>query len=268
MNLAISNIAWEPDENDEILPLLKEYDVTGIEIAPTKRWSEPESASKEEAENYQKYWKNQGLVPIAMQSLLFNRPHLSIFGDRNADTLAYLKIIIRIAGWMSLKALVFGSPKNRLIGNDLREVRYGEAIDFFRALGDEAERYNVKFCIEPNPEAYGCDFICTTMEGLEFIRDIAHPAIRLHLDTGTMLLNGEEPKKILEACLPYAAHFHISEPFLQIPGSQSFDHVPIAEALREVGYSGWVSLEMKSGNRESNKEAIAEALVYIRKVYS
>ena len=42
----------------------------------------------------------------------------------------------------------------------------------------------------------------------------------------------------------WLAHFHANDPNRQGPGFGSLDFVPIFEALQEVGYDGWVSVEV------------------------
>lgn len=267
MKLAVSNIAWDPVEDIEVISQLHEYGVSGIELAPTKHWLNPESATEEEAVAYRQFWISQGLTPVAMQSLLFNRPQLSIFGESTEITFQYLKSIVRLAGRLSTKSLVFGSPKNRLIANGNREELYQYAMDFFVRLGDEASKNGVIICIEPNPKEYGCDFITSSFEGLKFIKEINHDSVKLHLDAGTILLNGEIPETVMERCLPYSGHFHISDPFLLVPGAQQFSHSEIAAALRRHNYNGYVSLEMKNGIHPDDKDSLKEALTYIRQIY-
>ncbi|MGO4546886.1 sugar phosphate isomerase/epimerase family protein [Paenibacillus sp. 2TAB23] len=267
MKLAISNIAWESHENDQIIPLLKRFGVSGIEIAPTKHWEEPAVASDYSIENYKTFWISRGLTPIAMQSLLFNKGHLSIFGDTQQETMHYLISILRLASKLGIKAVVFGSPKNRLIGTSNREMRHGEAIDFFREIGEQSIQLGVQLCIEPNPVKYGCDFITTSLEGLEFVKAVNSDGVKLHLDTSTLLLNEEDPKIILPECLPYTGHFHISDPFLNIPGNYNLGHEAIAGVLHDCDYQEWVSIEMKNGILKDNNEALLQALEYVRKNY-
>ncbi|NBK98115.1 MAG: DUF1967 domain-containing protein [Erysipelotrichia bacterium] len=50
--------------------------------------------------------------------------------------LVYLKKIIDLAQKLDVKVLVFGSPKNRFIGNMDRNEAYQIAIEFFKELGD------------------------------------------------------------------------------------------------------------------------------------
>ncbi|MGO4693585.1 sugar phosphate isomerase/epimerase family protein [Paenibacillus sp. 2TAB26] len=268
MKLAISNIAWDSHENDKMIPLLKKFGVKGIEIAPTKHWDEPATAKETEIANYKEFWVNQGFTPIAMQSLLFNKNQLSIFGDVKKETMNYLVSILTLASKLGIKAVVFGSPKNRLIGGSDREERYGEAIDFFRLLGERATQLGVHLCIEPNPVKYGCDFITTTLEGLDFVKNVKSDGVKLHLDTGTMLLNEEKPELLIPECLPYSGHFHISDPFLNIPGSYNQGHEAIAEVLHDYNYQGWVSIEMKNGILRDNSEALLQALEYVNRHYT
>ncbi|CAH1193315.1 hypothetical protein PAECIP111893_00432 [Paenibacillus plantiphilus] len=267
MKLAVSNIAWEAGENAEITPLLHNHDVSGIEIAPTKRWQEPIEATEAEIKEYRDEWLGRGLTPVAMQALLFGKPHLSMFGEGSVETKKYLNKIIRLAGLLSIKTLVFGSPKNRLIENCDRDAAYEEAVSFFRDIGQTAVDNGVIFCIEPNPKEYGCDFITTSLEGLQLVKNVDHPGFGLHLDTGTMLINGEQPDEILPECLPHATHFHISDPNLLIPGTCKSGHSAIASFLQATQYDKWVSIEMKNGQLTSNYEALYQALRYVNNVY-
>lgn len=268
MKLAISNIAWDTSENVNIIPLLKQYGVTGIEIAPTKRWEEPVHAEDIEIINYKNYWASHALVPVSMQSLLFNKNYMSIFGHSKLETLHYIKQIIILAGKLGIKAVVFGSPKNRLMGESDQDVKYGEAVDFFRILGDQSVKSGVHLCMEPNPKDYGCDFITNSLEGLQFVKDVGHMGIKLQLDTSTILINEEESEKVIPLCLPYTGHFHVSDPFLNIPGTHNNGHEKIASILNECNYNGWLSIEMKNGILSDNRAAVLEALKYVTRIYT
>ncbi|MDQ0890931.1 D-psicose/D-tagatose/L-ribulose 3-epimerase [Paenibacillus sp. V4I9] len=265
MKLAISNIAWDTKENNKIVNILKDFGVKGVEVAPTKVCPEPENANSTLIVEFQQYWQSNNLELVAMQSLLFGKPHLSIFGDKQVETLDYLQTIIEMASALSTKALVFGSPKNRIVGTmDSRKAR-ANAIEFFYALGDKAAQKGLYFCIEANPIAYGCDFLTETLEALKFVQEVNHPGMKLQIDTGTMFINKEEPRDILERCLPYIGHFHISEPHLNLVGNH--DHTFIADCLKDLNYEGWVSIEMKNNALESDTIAVKAALEFVTKTY-
>jgi D-psicose/D-tagatose/L-ribulose 3-epimerase len=265
MKLAISNIAWNTEEDKEIINILHEFNVNGLEVAPSKVHPTPEDANINDIENFKEFWLENKIEIVAMQSLLFNKSHLSIFGESNQETQTYLQSIIDLAGHLSAKALVFGSPKNRLVGEMEYGKAYSKAIDFFCELGDHAMKRDVYICIEANPIQYGCDFITSTLEGQQFVRDVSHKAIKLQLDTGTIFLNEENPIMTITKCLPDIGHFHISEPYLQLVGQHG--HTYIAEALKDLAYVGWFSIEMKNNLNQDNKLSVRQALQYVNKIY-
>ncbi|QWU15805.1 Sugar phosphate isomerase/epimerase [Paenibacillus sophorae] len=270
MKLSISNIAWEADDEEQVIKVLQSRNATGIEIAPTKKWKSPVDCTEHELNNYRVQWIDRGLEPVAMQSLLFGQPDLILFGEENSrvQLIDYLTKIIRVAGVLGTKALVFGSPKNRLAGSLSSTERLDIAISFFYELGQVALENGVVFCIEPNPSQYGCDFVTDTDQGIELVKAVNHPGFRLHLDAAAMNLNGENYYESIEKSLPYLAHFHVSEPYLGLVGSNAMEHhQSIAKALKELHYKQYISIEMKSGLLPSNVESVRRAVDFVGETY-
>lgn len=269
MKIAISNIAWEKSEDDAVAKLLHKYSVAGIEIAPTKIWDSPTEVLEEKIKDCASYWADQGISIVATQSILFGHPELTIFPDEKTrtKTLNYLKQMIRVSKSLGAKVIVFGSPKNRVVGNLDQKAATEIATKFFYELGEGAKEYDVLFCIEPNAKQYGTDFVTNTDEAVDFVARVNHPNFRLHLDAGVMTLNGEDYQTAISKALPYLCHFHISEPFLDHIGSVDTDHKAIASALRSVQYAGCVSIEMKSAVLSSNLDAVDKSLKLVTEVY-
>lgn len=269
MKIAISNIAWSRSEDDEIARVLSNFSIGGIEVAPTKLWDDPLLQNDESIQSYLNYWSKKTISIVAMQSLLFGYADLTIFGssDIRMSTLSYLSKIINLGSKLGVKVFVFGSPKNRLTMGLNKSKVMDIAIKFFRELGELAYNNKAKFCIEPNSAVYRCDFICTTDEGIELVKEVAHPGFRLHLDAGVMTLNHENCEESLERALEYMEHFHISEPYLQKIGSGETDHIRIANHLRKINYNKWVSIEMRDGLGSSNVSVVADSLEYVIEKY-
>ncbi|WP_046216457.1 sugar phosphate isomerase/epimerase family protein [Paenibacillus wulumuqiensis] len=269
MNLSISNIAWAKEEEQEIIDTLKSFSVNGIEIAPTKVWDIPADYNMEEALLYKNGWLKHGIEPVAMQSLLFGQKDLVLFQDEKTRIRLkqYLFKIIELAEVFGTTILVFGSPKNRYTGMISKQEQMNIAVPFFHELGEKAVKHNVIFCMEPNAKEYGCDFITNTNEAIDLIKAIDHPGFKLHLDAAVMTMNNENYAQTIETSMPYLAHFHVSEPFLNLIGSQETDHQSIAEALISNQYEKWISIEMKNGLMDSNKESVKRALDFVTRIY-
>ncbi|HEY7310873.1 MAG TPA: sugar phosphate isomerase/epimerase family protein [Gemmataceae bacterium] len=271
MRLAISNIAWPAGADAAVAPLLRKHGVEGVELALTKIWPEPLDAPAAEVRAYRDGWEKQGVRIAALQALLFGKPHLTLFGSEptRRRTLAYLSGTIERAGLLGARALVFGSPKNRQRqGLSLVEAS-ALAVPFFRELGRVARQHGVYFCIEPNPPAYGCDFVTTVAEGIELVDAVGEEGFGLHLDTGGMSLVGDPPVSSIEAAGERCRHFHVSQPFLAEVCGGTVAHAEFAEALRARGYQDWVSIEMGEAKEAGAwVGAVERALAFVTKAYS
>lgn len=269
MRLSISNIAWDTEENEQVIPLLKRMGLGEIEIAPTKFWDRPLEITDIEIGALKNEWLSKGISFVAMQSLLFGQNHLNIFSSRESrqEMTQYLSGIINLAGKLGVNSLVFGSPKNRIAGALSYREQMEIAVSFFDELGTVAGRSGVILCIEANPVQYGCDFVTNIDEAIALVREVENPGFRLHLDAGAMALNEEDIYSNIERSLPYLQHFHISEPYLNLIGSGATDHKQISRALKALGYKNYVSIEMKSNLLSNNVESVEKALTYALETY-
>lgn len=271
MNIAISNIAWNKEEDREIAKILQKYKISGIEIAPTKIWQDPLSANDNQIKEYQKYWLNNGINIIAMQSLLFGHPELTIFDSKKTreKTINYISRIVHLSSSLGSKVMVFGSPKNRLVNGLNYDKALEIACDFFYKIAEICRGHQIFFCIEPNPKEYGADFILNTNEAIKLVKTVNHPYFRLHLDTSTMTINRELYEDSIENGLSLLRHFHVSEPYLEPIKEEIVDHKKIASILKKLNYNNekWVSIEMLSLNNGSNPKRVNKALELVTKIY-
>lgn len=260
MKLSISNIAWLPEDDALVADVMRRHGVDGVELAPTTRWPKPLEASEDEVRAVRAFWNERGIEVVALQALLYGRPDLVVFGDAEARarTLEYLAGIARLGSWLGARALVFGSPKNRLVGELAPERAERIAVDFFRAAGDAAQAQGVVLCIEPNPPVYGCDWVTTAAEGLAIVERVGSPGFGLHLDAAGMALAGDPPVETLERCQGALCHFHVSEPQLGPigeAGEGGVDHALLGRTLARLGYGNRCSVEMR---RDPAREPAAE----------
>lgn len=268
MKLSVSNIAWNNNELESHLKLLKDLGCDGVEIAPSCIWQEPVNASEDEVESVKKLVKKYELEISAFHALLFTRPDLYLFGDESIrnEGVSYLKKLIKLAGDLSVKVLVYGSPKSRKVGNNSYDQCYNIAIDVFSKLAEESKAYNTCLCIEPLGPA-NSDFIQTADEGYKLLKDVNSPCFGLHLDAGAMAEVGEDFGTVFPKYGDVMRHFHVNNPGLLPPGcTDNFDHSIIGASLQASAYNGFVSIEMRRGYGDS-MEVIRNAVTYVRRNY-
>jgi D-psicose/D-tagatose/L-ribulose 3-epimerase len=246
MQLAVSNIAWPPEADAEAAAILAASGVAAVEVTPSRVAGGAGLPDARRVEDYRRFWEDRGLQIVAMQALLFGHGDLVLFGDpaTRGRLLDHLSAVIDLAAAIGAANLVFGSPRNRSRGS--LDVAGAEAIAarFFRQLARRAADRGVWILIEPNPPAYGCDFLVDARETIAFVESVNEPGLGVHLDAGAIHLAEENPRDAARAAGDWLRHFHASEPGLAPLGEGGVDHDPIASALRDAGYGGFVSIEM------------------------
>ena len=91
--------------------------------------------------------------------------------------------------------------------------------------------------------------------------------MKIILDVKAMCAESKLIPQIIRESSPHFAHFHANDKNLKGPGFGEVDFKPIAAALREVGYSGFVSVEVF--NFDEGAETIAtRSLDYLKGVFA
>lgn len=87
-------------------------------------------------------------------------------------------------------------------------------------------------------------FLDSTLEGLEVIRAIDHPEVRLLYDIYHSIVMGEEPAEVLQGSGDLVGYVHMADvPGRHEPGSGSIDWPRQLHALRAADYAGPLGLE-------------------------
>ncbi len=140
--------------------------------------------------------------------------------------------------------MVLGSPLQR---NLLEGVSHEAAMEHAAAVLRQAMPlcgdFDVTIAVEPLGPGEG-DFLNTAAAGMQLVQMVGSPHCRLHLDVKAMSSESVAIPEIIRASRAQLAHFHANDPNLLGPGMGDVDFRPIFAALREVGYDGWVSVEV------------------------
>lgn len=254
MKLAVSNIAWAPQDREAAYALMGKYGIAGLEIAPGLFFAgadDPFVPAEAEARTRCAEVSAAGLAFVSMQSLLFGVSGAALFGDEAARArfIAGMGRAIALAGRFGIPNLVFGSPGQRNVPEGMSATQAMEiALPVFRALGDAAAVAGTRVGIEFNPAAYGTNFLNTHTEAGAFVAAVDHPAVTLILDVGALHMNGDFDRieDIAATLAPRVSHVHLSEPQLAPAPARAGDAARVLAAMAAAGYAGWFSIEMKA----------------------
>ena len=267
MKLSVSNIAWNTQENPAVYKILQHHSVSGVEIAPTKLWPGWQGASPKSAMTMRSLYADHGFAIPALQAILFDRPELTVFGDTTSQAalLDHIDNVAQLAAALSAPVLVFGSPRNRDPGERTAKQAHREAVDFFGRAAERCHKQGFQLCLEPNPKVYACRFMTDWQEVRAVVKDVDHAGLGIHLDTACISLENDDIIEAVNGCAGRIAHFHISEPELGDFSKPTIDHAAVGQALREINYDGWLSIEMRRS--ENPLISIDEALTKVTAWY-
>lgn len=261
LTLAVSNLAWSPDQTERAYALLAEHRVRGLEVAPGLLFpEEPDSFEPTKAAVVHALARvdSFGLELVSMQSLLFGIKGAELFGGvvQRETFVRGVERTIRLASRLGIPNLVLGSPKCRVIPPDLdRETAWKQAREALLPVADLAAEHACVLAIEPNPSDYGTNFITSISEAVDFCDFVDHPAMTLNFDVGAAFLTGEaggdreasyEPlARSYHEAEGHVSHIHLSTPHLMPVNAHSIELVPVLRALRGSGTKRYVSIEMR-----------------------
>lgn len=256
MKLSISNIAWKNADDLFMYETLQNLGFQGIEIAPTRIFPENPYDCLSEANSFALDLKIKYNLNISsMQSIWFGRTEGIFESEASRKILLdYTKKAILFASDMNCPNLVFGCPRNR---NTQNTEQLPIAKEFFKELGDFAYENNTVLALEPNPVIYNTNFINTTSQAFDFVKDVDSKGFLVNIDLGTIIYNEESLDKI---DFKFVNHIHISEPNM-VKIEKRHLHNQLFEMLKTQGYKKYVSIEMKT--QEDIKDVL-ETLDYVK----
>ena len=255
MKLSMSNIAWTFEERQSAYKLLSELGFSGVEIAPGLLFADcddPFRPARNKIKERLEELQGNSLAFCSMQSLLFGKGNCKLFenGMQRNSMMAELKTAIDLAYELTIRNIVFGSPKARNIPETMSTEQAEEiAESFFIELAAFAKERNVVIALEANPEVYGTNFLNRFSQTVDLATKLDHEAIKVNLDVGSFILNEnqDDMSDAFKRSFGHVNHIHVSSPFLAPTPNEA--HVACIEDLlnsvKHSSYDNFISIEMR-----------------------
>ncbi len=247
MKYAICNETFGDWPLDKALAYARQVGYTGWEVAPFMLTDNIGSFGADQRAAYRSQVESAGFEITGLHWLLAKTQglHLTTM-DRSVReaTTQYLIELAKLCNDLGGKIMVLGSPQQRNVpeGQSM-ESAMENAAEVIRGATDALGRLGVQIAIEPLGHEEG-NFLNTAADARRLQAMVDCPHVQLHLDVKAMSDEPTPTPQIIRDNADAMIHFHANDPNRQGPGMGDVDFVPIFEALRDVGYDGWVSVEV------------------------
>ena len=255
---AMCNEMYEGWDLERQFGYIAECGYAGVELAPFTLTPAGQAAdvrqiSPKRRQEICALAKRHGLAIVGLHWLLAKTEGLHLTLPDPAvrqKTVEYGKALIDLCADLGGSVLVWGSPKQRNMEIGVtRTDAYQYAADALQELAPKLIENNVTIALEPLAPNE-TNFLTNALETVELIERVQSPNVQLHLDCKAMWGGEMNPDgsrrpmaEVIRQFAKYTVHFHANDPNLQGPGMGELDFNPIFEALYEINYKGWISVE-------------------------
>jgi sugar phosphate isomerase/epimerase len=285
MKFALCNEMFEGRPMAEVCSTARKLGYHGIEIAPFTLAPSAEEITTGQRKETRSAIEDNGLQTVGLHWLFAGPSGLHMTTTDNqvwGRTRDYLSCrLLDLCSDLGGKVLVLGSPKQRsIVEGQTKEGAWQRAVELLSSVLDKADDLGLTICLEPLSPVE-TDFINTVAEGMKMVRQVNHPSLKIHLDVKAMCSerkggslkaegfgDGSAVADVIRSVnVDDIGHFHVNDPNLYGPGMGDVDYAPIAEAIKDIGWDKWLSVEVFK--YDPDPETIArKSIEYLRTFWS
>ena len=271
MRIGICNETFGEMPLQQALDMAVSLGYTGWEVAPFMLGDDANHITAAQRREYRKTVRSAGLEVIGLHWLLAKTEGYHLTTDdaeTRKRTAKYFESLIDLCGDLCEEnsdggqsaVMVLGSPLQRNRAAHITTVTaMRHAAEVLGGLGPALDRRGVRIAIEPLGPQEG-NFLNTADEARVLKGLLDSPRFGLHLDVKAMSTEPEDIPTVIRNHADWMIHFHANDPNRRGPGMGDVDFSPIIATLRDVGYNGWVSVEVfdyEPGAETLARESIA-----------
>jgi sugar phosphate isomerase/epimerase len=247
MRFAICNETFQEWPFEKAFQFAAELGYTGLEIAPFTINTNAYDITPAKRAEVRKQADDAGLEIVGLHWLLAKTTGYYLTTPDDAvrhKTADYISELARLCRDLGGHIMVLGSPAQR---NLLPGVTHDQAMelaaDCLRRAMPTLDDCGVTLAVEPLGPKDG-NFLLTAELGRQLCEMVGSPRCRLHLDCKAMASESKPIPQLIRENAALLEHFHANDPNMRGPGMGDLDFEPIFQALAEIDYRGWVSVEV------------------------
>ena len=240
MKFGVNTMIWSGAYDGQVQGLLasiKERGFDGIEI-PLFRLDGFDAAA------VRRDTKAAGLECTVASAFIRELSPISDDAGVRSKAIDHLKGLINASAECGAKVLCgpMYSPVGYLPGRRRTAEEWKRAVAALQAVGDTLAATGVTLAVEPlnRFETY---FLNTAEDAARLCDEVAHPNVGILFDTFHANIEEKHVGPAIRSVAKHLRHVHTCENDRGIPGSGHVEWAAAFEALREVKYDGWLTIE-------------------------
>lgn len=247
--LAVCNETFQDAGFAEGCELAVATGYTGLEIAPWTLSEDPAGLPAERRRECREAMAQAGVTYVGLHSLLTaprGELHVTTPDDAVREkSWEYVRRLIDLCadlGDDSLMILGSGRQRRAVEGSTVEDA-VKRLRDGLASVADHAGERGVTILPE-TLAPHLCDVLTSMEETRAMVDEIGHPAIQTVFDTHNAVAEVVPHDELIRRHAHVIKHVHINEMDGRHPGTGNYDFSVPLRALREIGYDGWLSLEV------------------------
>jgi len=250
---------------EEVIKRLAGIGYDGIEIGAASPVAYPEDLDAKRREEIKKLLNTSGIAVSSVLPAPGGGPGYNVASPTLKErerSVQYYKDCIDLAHDLGAKVVLY------VAGWQIFGVRYREAWNWSKECLVECAQYalpkGVMMAVEPTPA--DSNLIETADDALYLMEAVNMSNVRVMFDTFHVLYRNEIMSDYVKRMDKNLINVHVSDIDRLPPGSKN-DFRPFIEALKEVGYEGYLTMEIGFGSRSNDPDAFArKSLEYLKSI--
>jgi D-psicose/D-tagatose/L-ribulose 3-epimerase len=240
MKYGINLYLWADDMHDGLMPVLeklKQIGYDGVEVpifdldqAKWKLWAQ----------------RLDGLGLERTANTVIAPEHNPISADRATREAAYRHMQAVVDCCATVGSSILCGPHQVALGvftgRGATDEEWKRSVEHLRRVAEYSAGSGVVLA-EEVVNRFELYHVNTLDQGIRLVDEVGHPNCRLHLDTFHAHIEEKNTADAIRRAGDRIAHVHISENDRGVPGTGSVAWDATFEALRDIGYDGWLTVE-------------------------
>ncbi len=241
---------------DETIKRLARIGYDGIELGCTSPHAWPEYFDNKKREYIRQCLKDNNIVISSVLAVPGGGPGANVASVDDAErewTINHLKKVCDIAVDLDCKTMLYVA--GWYIYGTKKQTAWNNSLDTLKRVGAYAADKGVTICVEPTAE--DSNLVESAEDALALMEQSGLSNVGVMFDTAHAFHRCEPPTDYIYTMAEKLRNVHLTDYNRTAPGTSGCDFVAIMQALKDVNYSGYVTMETGFGSRSVHPDSVA-----------